>query len=1388
MGGIDFILVSDLHLGDVAASGRRRMAGDSWVTVERWFLKDLAAQIERLGLAPRLLLMTGDLTLYGRKDEFLEVDRFIERVERTLAARSLPPPLVFPVPGNHDLVRPSKEQDWKFDILRHYHNRDSQVVQSFIQATWERRERNFFGELFGPYEDWVSRSVQPRFDAASTARFRRSFFPGDVSAVLEGGDVRLLLVGLNSAWMQFTGGDFEGKLQLEESQYLAALADDARAAYEVLGEANAALLMMHHPLEWLSSAARGTFRGRIYPPDAFSACLVGHMHEARTEDTRSSGEAPRRYFQSRSLFGLEGWGDGRERPHVGYALGRIEAGGALTLWPRRLEADGRFERDQGLQGLDAGGAFVLVPKAPAAPPPAPPPPTRAPVVEVNLSGGLRQQSGSAGSWGGAGDPAPAGRPVRSGRPRPGDSEPAAPQPQRITEPARNSALLAYRKWALDTHTRLRLLGLGAGDFDFGLDEIYVPLRLCTRVNAGRARRAAEIGREELRDLETRLLFAEAKGRTVVLLGDPGAGKTTALKKLLQLALEDDHRESGLPRDTLPIFVPLRRIKAAEELAGPDPLGRLVAAELGAVGDLALSRDQVERLWAQTGLLLLDGLDEIPDDRLRGHVLRAIEAEASALRARGTHIAVSSRYARLVKGVVEPGPETLLVEVRPLDRPLTRKLVERWFLAARHQQAREGEEHERILARADAEAQKLIQALEDPGLMTEGLLGTISTPLLLTLLCVVTFRGHPMPERRAAFYRECIEVLVERRSTEKDNKPLLPREVAVGILRDVASALHEDGRKDDLSPEELRALAAPRLARLRKQQAVTTPQVLRWLHEEVGILTEFADDRFGFSHLAFQEFLAAEAIAIAKGRLLESLAARFGVKWWREVTRLCLGHETYETFGDFMGALIRGDRFVQEAELFEACLDEAHETSIAPFEALLLDRKAPIEKRRLIMRSFAQRGEARVAELAVALARAGERDPEILSHAQAAALEQGHAARRALEAEGTVTAGGGVFLGYHEADRPAVRRLAAELGRRGVNYWLDAERLEQGSPWNPERVRAIAAASVVAVCLGPSGIGPWEAEEMHGALLEVVSRGLRVIPVILPEVAGMPQLPIFLRTRTWVDLREDLEAGLERLVWGLRAVGERGPAGRSGPAPGEPWEEPETGMRFLYVPGGRFTMGSEEFHNARPLQQVEVSPFWLAETPTTNAQYAAFMKATGTDEPPWFRGPQFGDPRQPVVGVTWGEAAAFCQWLAERHRAPFRLPTEAEWELAARSTDGRLYPWGDTELNARLARYLSDRPAPVGSHPEGRGPFGHLDLAGNVWEWCHDPWDRTYDWSPAKDPVVRDDKAVRSCRGGGWGSSALDLRPALRLGRHALGRLQYLGFRVLSFPTSTLVDS
>jgi formylglycine-generating enzyme required for sulfatase activity len=195
-------------------------------------------------------------------------------------------------------------------------------------------------------------------------------------------------------------------------------------------------------------------------------------------------------------------------------------------------------------------------------------------------------------------------------------------------------------------------------------------------------------------------------------------------------------------------------------------------------------------------------------------------------------------------------------------------------------------------------------------------------------------------------------------------------------------------------------------------------------------------------------------------------------------------------------------------------------------------------------------------------------------------------------------------------------------------------------------------------------------------------------------------------------------------------------------------EPET----IVIPAGEFLMGCETgAANERPAHRVLVDSFAIGRFAVTNRLYRIFLEESGRQLPPGLEDPRFNHPEQPVTSVSWFDASAYCDWLREMTGNPYRLPTEAEWERAARGgLEGKLYAWGDEppQSQPRYDELWRAGPERAGERPPNG--FGLHDISENVHEWCADWYDANYySISPLRNPRGPMEGERRASRGGSW---------------------------------------
>jgi formylglycine-generating enzyme required for sulfatase activity len=363
----------------------------------------------------------------------------------------------------------------------------------------------------------------------------------------------------------------------------------------------------------------------------------------------------------------------------------------------------------------------------------------------------------------------------------------------------------------------------------------------------------------------------------------------------------------------------------------------------------------------------------------------------------------------------------------------------------------------------------------------------------------------------------------------------------------------------------------------------------------------------------------------------------------------------------------------------------------------------------------------------------------------------------------------VFLSYSSADRERVRPLVDALRQKGWSVWWDRT-IRAGETWDQVIEEALAEAQCVVVLWSAESVkSRWVRTEAHEGMRREI-----LVPALIDKVT-IPLAFRIVHSANLVDWSHELpHAGFDQLAEAVFHILSRtAPAAPqtpklTSPVSGQVRKNSIDGLDYVWIPPGKFMMGCSPEDNAcqareKPSHEVTITRgLWLGKTAVTEAAYDRFLKATSKSKK------AVENPDFPVVDVNWEEAKAYSEW------AGLRLPTEAEWEYAARAgTTGTRYgelndiAWYDG--NSRGERH------PIG----GKQPnaWGLYDMLGNVWEWVADWYDESYyQQKVAIDPLGSSSGQYRVLRGGSWDGSPLSVRVSFRGRNGPADRVDVIGFR------------
>jgi formylglycine-generating enzyme required for sulfatase activity len=359
----------------------------------------------------------------------------------------------------------------------------------------------------------------------------------------------------------------------------------------------------------------------------------------------------------------------------------------------------------------------------------------------------------------------------------------------------------------------------------------------------------------------------------------------------------------------------------------------------------------------------------------------------------------------------------------------------------------------------------------------------------------------------------------------------------------------------------------------------------------------------------------------------------------------------------------------------------------------------------------------------------------------------------------------IFLSYASEDRTRVEPIRYALGEQGHDVFYDREDLKPGEAFDTKIRAAIERCDLFVCFLTPNTVdaGSYTLNELAVAERRWPLADGRVLPVILADVPRK-DIPAYLRSVTCLTPVGNVTASVSDAVHTLAQIHNRRRMRKLATwavailipvAAASYWlvqraaVSSKDGAPLVRIEGGVFTMGDNEYF---PLREVYVSPFYIDRVEVTTERYAKFLAANGSLAPPdeWESVDLKKNGRLPVVGVSWNDAQAYCQWAGRR------LPTEAEWEKAARDSDQRKYPWGNEEPGAGRAVYGHRAQTAyggglerVGTLDAGRSREGVYDLEGNVSEWVSDWFTERFSVDDVRNPKGPPTGEKKVIRGSGW---------------------------------------
>jgi energy-coupling factor transporter ATP-binding protein EcfA2/predicted MPP superfamily phosphohydrolase len=811
-----------------------------WPNIREAFFTDLEKQLEKSG-TPDIVLFTGDLVQRGAPDEFKKLNELLGTLWERLSELGSHP-ILLPIPGNHDLVRPS-EKSPTVRLLAKW--ADNPEIHEEFWDDADSEYRKLIEGAFANYTEW--RDQAPFLYGL---KIQHGLLPGDFSVTLEKDGMRIGIVGLNTTFLQLTGGNYEGRLAWSAKQFHKACGGDGT---KWVSQHNACLLLTHQPPRWLDKHSLEEEYAEIAPAGRFAIHLFGHMHQNLIHSKSAGGGEDRHLWQGCSLFGLEEYGEGSEkksRSH-GYAAGTIElenGSGFIRMWPRvarrdeengwRIVADNeRFvlEEDGGTKRREVK---VNTPKA-----------ARGTKLQINDLARLLKSAPSEQAAGGF-------------RQTPGGGWPY---------PYEDPSLRSYCDALMENHGYIRFVEIPflKDVSDVEIENLYVTPQFS----------AQEIHADTSPDTWPErfdAIDALQKHQRLVLLGDPGSGKSTLISSLAwQLSRPKPYQPNRWAQafgGLIPLPMILRELKLKADITWE---GLLEAFLEHRVGKLLQTRERVELLLKSgRAFVLLDGLDELGNIAVRRKLREAVHTGMSEYQ--DAHWVLTSRVVgyeqvpfHLGGDILEADESSLTDEQQSALRVISPVADLLYLSPFTDEQIAEFShnwytQHEKDRSLIKEREEDLVNAIKD----NEGTQRLARIPYLLTLMALIHHKNAKLPHGRTELYGRIAAAYLEsidfRRALDQlpyslEQKKRWLAEVAYRMqLRRTSDSMYELGQREILaSAEEVHEWLTKAMSESGAEHAEReAATLLDYFARRSGLLLPRGEGQFAFMHLSLQEYFAA----------------------------------------------------------------------------------------------------------------------------------------------------------------------------------------------------------------------------------------------------------------------------------------------------------------------------------------------------------------------------------------------------------------------------------------------------------------------------------------------------------------------------------------------------